>query len=140
MSMPGSNDGKKRMSRGVKLAFMGVGGAALLYSCAPTAIGGVGGAGGLRALPFIMGMSNPLYRQPQNCGPAVPGAPPCDVNQASSSSSSTSSSGGSGYRSSGGGSSSTSSTTNGSSSASQSTSSRSGFGSTASSHGSSGSS
>ena len=134
MPSPGPNDGKKRMSRGVKLAFMGVGGAALLYSCGPS----IGGAGGLTAMPLIMGMSNPFYRQPQNCGPAVPGSPPCDVNQASSSSSSGSS--GSGYR--GGGSSSTTSTssTTGSSSSAQSTSSRGGFGSTASSHGSSGSS
>jgi hypothetical protein len=133
MSMPGPNDGRKRMSRSVKLAFMGVGGAALLYSCAPA----IGGVGGLTALPFIMGMSNPFYRQPQNCGPAVPGAPPCDVNQASSSSGSSSS----GYRGSGSSSTtSTSSSTSKSSSASQSTSSRGGFGSTASSHASSGSS
>lgn len=123
MPPPGPNDGSKRMSRSVKLAFMGVGGAALLYSCGPA-------IGGLTALPFILGMSNPFYRQPQNCGPAVPGSPACEPNQASSSSGSS----GSGYRGS------SSSSTTGSSSSAQSTSSRGGFGSTASSHGSSGSS
>ena len=116
MPMPGPNDGKKRMSRGVKLALMGVGGAALLYSCAP-AIGGRPWRAERPALAW--GMSNPFYRPPvaQNCGPAVPGSPACAPNQASSSSSSGSS--GSGYRGSGSSStSSTSSTTSGSSSAS----------------------
>lgn len=119
----------KRMSQGVKLAIMGVGAAALLYSCAP-AIGAVG------ALPFLWGFGNPFYRGPvaPNCGPAVPGAPACAPNQSSSGSGS-----GSGFRS-GSSSSTTSSTTSGSSSAGQSTSSRGGFGSSAASHGASGSS
>jgi hypothetical protein len=133
MSIPDPDDGKKRMSRSVKLAFMGVGGAALLYSCAPA----IGGAGGLTALPIILGMSNPFYRQPHNCRPAAPGASACEPNQASSSSGSSSSSSSSGYR--GSSSSSTASTTGGSSSE-HSTSSRGGFGSTAGAHGSSGSS
>lgn len=135
--MPAPKDGKKRMSRGVKLAIMGVGGMALLYSCAP-AIGGLGGVGGLGALPLLWGMSNPFYRGPvaQNCGPAVPGSPACAPNQSSSSTSST----GSAFRSGSSSSTTTTSSTAGSSSSAQSTSSRGGFGSTASSHGSSGSS
>lgn len=134
MPTPGPNDGRQRMSRSVKLAFMGMGGAALLYSCTPA----IGGATGLTALPFILGMSNPFYRQPQNCGPAVPGASACQPNQASSSSSG--GSGGSGYRGSSSGSTTSTSSTTGSSSSAQSTSSRGGFGSSASAHGSSGSS
>jgi hypothetical protein len=38
------------MSRGIKLVLMGVAGAALLYSCAPTMIGG---SGFLWALPWL---------------------------------------------------------------------------------------
>lgn len=115
------------MSRNVKLALMGMGGAAMLYSCAPA----IGGLGGLTALPLLWGMSNPFHRPPvaQNCGPAVPGAPACAPDQASRGGTGS----GSGYRSSGSG-------TSGGSSAAQSTSSRGGFGSTASAHGSSGSS
>ena len=122
------------MSRNVKLAFMGVGGLALLYSCAP-AVGAIGAA------PLIWGMSNPFYRPPiaQNCGPAVPGAPACPPNQTSSSS--TSSGGGSGsYHGSSRSSSTASSSSSEGSSSAHSSSSRGGFGSGASSHGASGSS
>ena len=43
MSMPSPNpSGGPRMSRGIKLVLMGVAGAALLYSCAPTMMGGSG--------------------------------------------------------------------------------------------------
>ena len=59
--MPSPNQpGGPRMSRTVKLAVMGVAGAALLYSCAP----GVGA--GLGALPYLWFLPNPFYR-----GPAV---------------------------------------------------------------------
>ena len=43
MSMPSPTpSGGPRMSRGIKLVLMGVAGAALLYSCAPTMIGCTG--------------------------------------------------------------------------------------------------
>ena len=130
MSAPRPDDGRKRMSRGVKLALMGVGGAALLYSCAPV----VGGLGGLSALPLLWGMSNPFYRGPA-APDCAPGSPACAPNQASGGSGS----GGSGFRGGGSSPSSTSSPTSGGSSTSESTSSRGGFGATASAHGSSGS-
>ena len=133
--MPDPNDGKKRMSRGVRLAIMGVGGAALLYSCAPA----IAGLGGLGALPLLWGMTNPFYRgaMAPNCGPAVPGAPACAPNQTSTSGAGGSGTG-SGFRS--GGSSGSSATSSTSGDSASSTSSRGGFGSTASSHSSSGSS
>jgi hypothetical protein len=129
MSMPGPDDGKKRISRGVKLAIMGVGGAALLYSCAPA----IGGVTGLSALPLLWGMGNPFYRGPvaPNC---APGAPGCAPDQSSTSRGGSGSGSRSGITS--GSSSTSSSATSGSSSAGQSTSSRGGFGSSASAHGS----
>ena len=57
--MPARTTARSACRAGVKLALMGVGGAALLYSCAP-AIGD--GLGGLSALPLLWGMSNPFYR------------------------------------------------------------------------------
>jgi hypothetical protein len=43
MSMPSPNpSGGPRMSRGIKLVLMGVAGAALLYSCTPSMMGGGG--------------------------------------------------------------------------------------------------
>src|SRR5258708_23779147 len=85
MSTPDPSGGRKRMSSGVKLGLMGMGGAALLYSCAPT----IGGPAGLGAFPLLLGMSNPFYRGPvaPNCGPAVPGSPACAPNQSNSSTS-----------------------------------------------------
>lgn len=142
--MPAPDGGNRpRASRTVKLVLMGVAGTALLYSCAPA----IGGLSGLSALPLLWGMSNPFYRGPNvaaNCGPTVPGAPPdpqCATGR--SGSSSTSSGVGSAFRSSGSSSNSTSATTSSQSSGSsagQTTSTRGGFGSTASSHGSSSSS
>jgi len=121
--MPSPNQpGGPRMSRTVKLAVMGVAGAALLYSCAP----GVGA--GLGALPYLWFLPNPFYRPPI-AAPCPPGTPNCGQ-QASTSSGS------------GGGGSSTSrgsgSTTTGTSEATSSQSQRGGFGSTG--HGSSGAS
>ncbi|MBM3645209.1 MAG: DUF1190 domain-containing protein [Alphaproteobacteria bacterium] len=48
----------RRMSTGVKLAIMGVAGAALLYSCAPTVGSTVGG------MPHLLFFGNPFYRGP----------------------------------------------------------------------------
>jgi hypothetical protein len=65
MSMPSPNpSGGPRMSRGIKLVLMGVAGAALLYSCAPT----MGGGGGFFwLLPW-------LFRGgPAVTAPATPG-------------------------------------------------------------------
>jgi hypothetical protein len=42
MSMPSPNPSGPRMSRGIKLVLMGVAGAALLYSCTPSMMGGGG--------------------------------------------------------------------------------------------------
>ena len=63
MSMPSPNpSGGPRMSRSIKLVLMGVAGAALLYSCAPTMMGG---GGFLWLLPW-------LFRG----GPGMTSAPP----------------------------------------------------------------
>ena len=64
--MPAPNpSGGPRASRTVKLVLMGVAGAALLYSCAPTAMGGGGGLFWL--LPW-------LFRGgPAVTAPATPG-------------------------------------------------------------------
>ena len=141
MSMPTPNapdDGKKRMSPVVKLALVGVGSAALLYSCAPA-------VGGLTALPFIMGMGNPFYRPPiaTNCPPGVPNCTPQGLTGSTGTGTTSSSSGSSAFYGSTG-SSGTSITSPGSTSSGPSagttTSQRGGFGSTASSHGSGGSS
>jgi hypothetical protein len=43
------------MSRTVKLVLLGVGAAALLYSCAP-------GMGGLGGLPYLWFLRNPFFR------------------------------------------------------------------------------
>lgn len=80
------------MSRTVKLALMGAGAAAVLYSCA-SASGGVG------ALPFLWFLGNPFNRQ-QVTTTCPPGAPNCQQQATGSGSGS----GGSGIR---GGSSST---------------------------------
>ncbi|MCX7362496.1 MAG: hypothetical protein NTV97_11640 [Alphaproteobacteria bacterium] len=137
MSMPPPDDGKKRMSPVVKLALVGVGSAALLYSCAPA-------VGGLTALPFIMGMGNPFYRPPvaSTCPPGVPNCTPQGLT-GSTGTSTTGSSGVSAFRGSTGSSGSSVSTpgsTSSGPSAGTTTSQRGGFGGTASSHGSSGSS
>lgn len=116
-------DGPKRMSPTVKLALMGVGAAALLYSCTPAGMG-------FRGMPYLFGFGNPFYRAPMatTCPPGLP----ADCNQQANRS------GGSGFTSGGGGgtgagSSSTSGTAGESSSA------RGGFGSTATAHGTAGS-
>jgi hypothetical protein len=68
---PDSN--RPRASRNVKLALMGVAGAALLYSCTP-AIGGAVGS-----FPGFWLLGNPYYRGPATaaCGPNLPGSPQC---------------------------------------------------------------
>lgn len=138
MSLPtpdnGNDDGKKRMSPVVKLALVGVGSAALLYSCSPA-------IGGLTALPFIMGMGNPFYRPPI-ATPCPPGAPNCTPQglTGSTGSTSTGSTGVSAFHGSTGSSVSSPGTTSSGPSTGTTTSQRGGFGSTASSHGSSGSS
>ena len=138
MPSPNTPPPNSRMSRSVKLAVMGVAGAALLYSCAPSVGAGLG------ALPYLWFLSNPFYRGAPTATACPPGTPPgtaCGpTGQSTSSSSSTG--GGSGFR---GGSSSSSSTTTtspsgDSSHATPGTSQRGGFGSTASSSGSSSSS
>ena len=107
---------------------MGVGGAALLYSCTPaigTAIGG---------FPGFSFLGNPFYRGPMagaNCGPDVPGSPQCATGTSSSSSTS---GGSSSYRSGSSFSSTSGSSHSSGATAGQSTSQRGGFGSTASSH------
>jgi len=122
------------MSSGVKLAVMGVAGAALLYSCAPSVGAGLG------ALPYLWFLPNPFYRPPIAAAPCPPGqvCPPQQqaTGTSSGSSSSSSSTGtGSSYRSGSSTSSSTSSSsTSQSSSATSTTSQRGGFGSTGSSH------
>lgn len=139
MSMPtpenGNDDGKKRMSPVVKLALVGVGSAALLYSCSPA-------IGGLTALPFIMGMGNPFYRPPiaTNCPPGTPNCTPQGLTGSTGTGSTSSSSGVSAFRGSTGSSISTPGSTSSGPSTGTTTSQRGGFGSTASSHGSSGSS
>lgn len=140
--MPAPDGGNRpRASRTVKLVLMGVAGTALLYSCSPAIGTAVGG------FPGFWMFGNPFYRGPNvaaNCGPTVPGAPvdpQCATGR--SGSSSTSSGVGSAFRSSSSSSNSTSATTSSQSSGSsagQTTSTRGGFGSTASSHGSSSSS
>ena len=71
METPGPG-GSRRMSRGVKLALMGIAGAAVLYSCAP-AIGGAGG--GLGALPYLWFLANPFFRGPAaTSAPVTPGS------------------------------------------------------------------
>lgn len=119
----------KRASRNVKLVLMGVGGAALLYSCTPA----VGSAIG--AWPGLWFIGNPFYRGPvvPNCGPTVPGAPACTPGQSSSSSGGYFRGGSSNSSSS---SSASSSSSGSSSSATTTTSSRGGFGSSAGTHGS----
>jgi len=122
--MPSPNQpGGPRMSRTVKLAVMGVAGAALLYSCAP----GVGA--GLGALPYLWFLPNPFYRPPV-AAPCPPGAPNC--NQQATTSSGSGGGGGSGSRSGSG------SSTTDASKATPGQSQRGGFGSTG--HGSSGAS
>lgn len=112
---PGSH---KRMSTTVRLALMGVGAMAFLYSCTPA-------IGGFRSLPFLWGFGNPFYRPPMatTCPPGSPAN--CDQQSRGS--------GGSGGFSSGSNSSSTTGT------AGQATSQRGGFGSSASAHGEGGS-
>ena len=62
--MPSPNpSGGPRMSRGIKLVLMGVAGAALLYSCAPTMMGG----GGFFLLPWLFRGGSSLT------APATPG-------------------------------------------------------------------
>ena len=122
--MPSPNQpGGPRMSRTVKLAVMGVAGAALLYSCAP----GVGA--GLGALPYLWFLPNPFFRPPV-AAPCPPGAPNC--NQQATTSSGSGGGGGSGSRSGSG------SSTTDASKATPGQSQRGGFGSTG--HGSSGAS
>jgi hypothetical protein len=145
MTMPAPDGGNRpRASRNVKLVLMGVAGAALLYSCSPAIGTAVGG------FPGFWLFGNPFYRGANvaaNCGPGMPGNPQCATGASPSSGSSGSSSG---FRSSGGSATTSSTSASGSSatttgqgsgaSASQTTSTRGGFGSSASSHGSSSSS
>ena len=136
MSLTPPDDGKKRMSPVVKLALVGVGSAALLYSCSPA-------IGGLTALPFIMGMGNPFYRPPvaTTCPPGTPNCTPQGLTGSTGTgSTSTGSSGVSAFRGSTGSSISSPGTTSSGPSTGTTTSQRGGFGSTASSHGSGGSS
>jgi hypothetical protein len=65
MTMPAPNSdpnptpdgrGGKRMSTGIKLVLMGGAAAALLYSCAPSIGSGLGG------MPLLWFFSNPFYR------------------------------------------------------------------------------
>jgi hypothetical protein len=105
---------------------MGVGGAALLFSCTPVIGSAIGG------IPSFWLFGNPFYRGPMagaNCGPDVPGGPQCATGTNSSSSGSSSSS-----RSGSSFSSTSSSSHSSGATAGQSTSQRGGFGSTASSH------
>jgi hypothetical protein len=116
MSMPSPKPpGGPRASRGVKLALMGVAGAALLYSCGP----GVGA--GLGALPYLWFLPNPFYRS-SVATPCPPGTPNCEQQATSRSGGSS----GTGYSSGG------RSTTTDSATASSTTSQRGGFGSTGS--------
>jgi len=121
MSNEDPGDDGPRASRSVRLVLMGVGIAALLYSCTPgigAAIGGWPGFGFL-GNPFYRGSPYPV------CGPNAPSTPECAANTRSGGSS-----GGSGFF--GGGSSGT--TSNAAASA------RGGFGGSASAHGAGGSS
>jgi hypothetical protein len=61
------DDGNKRMSSTVKLALMGVGAAALLYSCTPT----------VRSMPSFWLFGNPFYRPPVTTI-CPPGTASCD--------------------------------------------------------------
>lgn len=140
MSMPSPSPPRDpRMSRGVKLAVMGVAGAALLYSCAPSVGAGLG------ALPYLWFLPNPFYRPPVAAVPCLPGQVCPPQQQAtgtsgggSSSTSSTSSTRtGSSFRSGSTTSSTTGSSTSETSRATSTTSQRGGFGSTGSSTGSS---
>ena len=137
MSLTPPEDGKKRMSPVVKLALVGVGSAALLYSCSPA-------IGGLTALPFIMGMGNPFYRPPiaTTCPPGTPNCTPQGLTGSTGTSSSPSgSSSGSTFRTyTGTGTTTSPGTTSSGPSTGTTTSQRGGFGSSAGSHGSSGSS
>jgi len=130
---PASGGGGRRMSTGIKLTLMGVAGAALLYSCAPS-IGS-----GLSALPMLWLFSNPFYRPPIAAPPCSPGTPGCAPQQATTPGS-TSTSPGSRF-----GSSSTTTTpgatsTPGSTTTPSGPSTRGGFGSSAGTHGTTGSS
>jgi Protein of unknown function (DUF1190) len=132
MSMPSPAPPRgPRASRTVKLALMGVAGAALLYSCGP----GVGA--GLGALPYLWFMPNPFYRAPATACP--PGTPNCEQ-QTATSSGGGGSSGSSTSRGSSASRSSTTSDTSHSSPSGATTSQRGGFGSTSSSGSSHGSS
>jgi hypothetical protein len=106
-----------RMSRSVKLALMGVAGAALLYSCAP----GVGAALGVLPYPYLR------FNRPPVATPCPPGTSDCQQQATQS----TGSSGGSGpsHITGSGGSSSTADSGTAASSSSQ----RGGFGTTGSS-------
>ncbi|HYC65846.1 MAG TPA: hypothetical protein VEC14_14045 [Reyranellaceae bacterium] len=104
--------GGRRMSTGVKLVLMGVAGAALLYSCAPSIGSGLG------AMPYLWFFSNPFYR-------GQTAAPP-PTTQLTPGTTTTTRPGGT--------------TTSPSGTVTPSTSQRGGFGSTGSTHGSSGSS
>ncbi len=123
------------MSSGVKLAVMGVAGAALLYSCAPSVGAGLG------ALPYLWFLPNPFYRPPIGAAPCPPGQvcpPPQQATGTSDSSSrSSSTSTGSTYRSSSTTGSTSGSSTSESGHATSTTSQRGGFGSTGSSSSSS---
>ena len=134
MSMPSpSQPGGPRMSRGIKLAVMGVAGAALLYSCAPSVGAGLG------ALPYLWFLPNPFYRPPVAAVPCPPGqvcAPQQATGTSSGSSSSSRSSTGIGSSFKSGSTTSGSTATTGSSTATT-TSQRGGFGSTGSSSSSS---
>lgn len=66
--MPQPSPSGPRMSRGIKLVLMGVAGAALLYSCAP------GAGGGMGLLPWLWFLGNPFGRGPAVAAPATPGA------------------------------------------------------------------
>jgi hypothetical protein len=77
------------MSRTVKLALMGAGAAAVLYSCASA-------TGGMGALPFLWFLGNPFNRS-QVTTTCPPGNPTCQ--QQATGSSSSSGSGGSSFRS-----------------------------------------
>lgn len=130
MSDPGT-DKPRRMSRVVKLGLMGAGAAAVLYSCAP-GIGG--GIGGLSALPYLWFFSNPFYR-PQVATPACPPGDPACQPQSTRSGSATGGSGSSVTGRSG----TTGSGATADAPSSSTTSQRSGFGSSATSHGTTGS-
>jgi hypothetical protein len=66
MSMPSPNpSGGPRMSRGIKLVLMGVAGAALLYSCAPTMMGG---GGFFWLLPWLFRGGSPAVTAPATPG------------------------------------------------------------------------